>query len=127
MEITFTLHAINEFKKHLKLKGSNEIIINILTRYFFLRPKLIQAKSYTLPRKGKSPKSRGRNLYLVRLSWKYSKYILLLKEYENGYIALTCYSGHEFRSMVKRNLIQILSERESLEKYIFKYNTISYS
>ena len=121
MEIALTSHAIDEFKRHLKLKGDIEWLIRNISNFFLERPMLVKAKSFSLPRRGKSSKFKGISYYLARSSWKNSPCFLLMKKNNENFKAVTSLSGREFRKSVKRKTISDVSESEIQEPIIFKH------
>ena len=124
MEIILTNHAVAEFKRHVKASGTPKEVLRNLSYFFSRKPQLVHANSYTLPRRGKRPKSKGPQTYLARSSWKFSKALLLLVFDHGVYSAVTTLSGREFRSGIKKGRITNVREEPVDEGILYKYGSL---
>ncbi len=124
MEINLTNHAFAEFKRHIKASGTPKGVLRNLSYFFNRKPQLVHANSYTLPRRGKQPKSKGPQIYLSRSSWKFSKALLLLVFDHGAYTAVTTLSGREFRGGVKKGHITDVREKPVEEGILYKYGSL---
>ncbi len=127
MEINLTNHAVAEFKRHIKASGTPKGVLRNLSYFFSKKPQLVHANSYTLPRKGKRPKSKGPQTYLARSSWKSSKVFLLLVFDHGAYTAVTALSGREFRGGMNKGRIIDVREEPVDESLQYKYGPLEYS
>ncbi|MCW3990612.1 MAG: hypothetical protein NWE88_11130 [Candidatus Bathyarchaeota archaeon] len=101
-------------------------VLRNLSYFFSRKPQLVHANSYTLPRRGKQPKSKGPQTYLARNSWKFSKALLLLVFDHEVYSAVTTLSGREFRSGIKKGCITDVREKPIDEGILYKYGSLEY-
>ena len=124
MEIILTNHAVAEFKRHIKASGTPKEILRNLSYFFSKNPQLVHANSYTLPRRGKQPKSKGPQIYLARNSWKFSKVFLLLIFDHGAYTAVTTLSGREFRSGLNKERITDVREKPVDEGILYKHGSL---
>ena len=124
MEIILTNHAVDEFKRHIKASGTPKGVLRNLSYFFSEKPQLVHANSYTLPRRGKRPKSKGPQTYLARSSWKFSKVFLLLVFDHGAYFAVTTLSGREFRSGVNKGRITDVREEPVDGSLQYKYGSL---
>jgi len=124
MEIILSNHAVDEFKRHLKVKGDSEWSLGNISSFFLKNPVLVEAISYSLPRGGKKPFLKGSTNYLARMSWLYSACFLLLVKKVDSFVAVTSLSGREFRKSVRRKLLRDISENEIHEKITFKFKDL---
>lgn len=121
MEIILTNHAISEFKRHIKARGTPKKVLRNLSKFFSKNPQLVHANSYTLQRKGKQPRPKGPTMYLARDSWKFSKVLLLLVSSNGVYSAVTTLSGREFKRGVKKKRITDVREEPVDEDFLYKH------
>jgi len=126
VEIILTNHAVAEFKRHIKASGTPKGVLRNLSYFFSEKPQLVHANSYTLPRRGKRPKSKGPQTYLARSSWKFSKVFLLLVFDKGAYFAVTTLSGREFRSGVGKKRITDVREEPVDKGLQYKYGSLGY-
>ena len=124
VEIILTNHAVAEFKRHIKASGTPKEVLRNLSYFFNRKPQLVHANSYTLPRRGKRPKSKGPQIYLARSSWKSSKVFLLLVFDHGAYFAVTALSGREFRGGMSKKRITDVREEPIDESLQYKYGPL---
>jgi hypothetical protein len=127
VEIILTNHAVAEFKRHIKASGTPKGVLRNISYFFSEKPQLVHANSYTLPRRGKRPKSKGPQTYLARISWKSSKVFLLLVFDHGTYFAVTALSGREFRGGMNKGRITDVREEPVDEDLQYKYGPLEYS
>jgi len=124
MEITLTDHAVDEYKRHLKTGGNPLEIAKKIALFFRIKPQLVYASTFTIPRKLGKPRSTGTSTYLARISWKNSMVLLVLMFNGEKYSAVTALSNREFWVGVKSKRITDIEEEPIVEDCLYKYRSL---
>lgn len=124
MEIVLTDHAVDEFRRHLKTGGTPIEVARKIALFFRIKPQLVSASTFTIPRKLGKPRSTGTSTYLARISWKNSKVLLVLMFNGVNYSAVTTLSNREFGGGVKSKRITNVEEKPIVEDCLYKYRSL---
>lgn len=124
MEIVLTDHAVDEFRRHLKTGGTPIEVARKIALFFRIKPQLVSASTFTIPRKLGKPRSTGTSTYLARISWKNSKVLLVLMLNGVNYSAVTTLSNREFGGGVKSKRITNVEEKPIVEDCLYKYRSL---
>jgi len=124
MEIALTDHAIDEFRRHIKTGGNPIEVAKEISLFFRIKPQLVYASTFTIPRELGKPRSTGTSTYLARISWKTSLVLLVLMFKEGNYSAVTTLSNREFGGGVKSKRITKVREEPIVEDCLYKYRSL---
>jgi len=124
MEIALTDHAVDEYRRHLKAGGTPIEVAKEISLFFRIKPQLVFATAYTIPRGSRRSRLKGPSTYLARISWKTSKVFLVLVFDGGNYSAVTTLSNREFGKGVKLKRITKVGEEPIVEDCLCKYHSL---
>jgi len=124
MEIALTDHAIDEYRRHIKTGGNSIQVAKEIALFFRIKPQLVFATAYTIPRGSKRSRLKGPSTYLARISWQNSMVLLVLAFDGVNYSAVTTLSSHEFKKGVKLKRITDIREEPIIEDCLYKYRSL---
>ncbi|MBA7605817.1 hypothetical protein ES703_12952 [subsurface metagenome] len=124
MEIDLTDHAIDEYRRHLKTGGNPIQVAREISLFFRVKPRLVFATAYTIPRGSKRSRLKGPSIYLARISWQTSGVLLVLTFNGGNYTAVTSLSNREFGRGVKLKRITDIREEPITEDCLYKYRSL---
>jgi len=124
MEITLTDHSVDEYRRHIKTGGNPLDVAKKIALFFRIKPQLVYASTFTIPRELGKPRSTGTSTYLARISWKNSKTLLVLIFNGENYTAATTLSNREFGGGVKSKRITDIREEPIIEDCLYKYRSL---
>lgn len=124
MEIVLTDHAVDEYRRHLRTGGNPLNIAKEIALFFRVKPQLVFATAYTIPRGSKRSILKGPSTYLARISWQTSGVLLVLAFDGGNYTAVTTLSNREFGKGVKLKRITDIREEPIIEDCLYKYRSL---
>ncbi len=124
MEIALTDHAVDEYRRHLKTGGTPFEVAKQISLFFRVKPQLVFATAYTIPRGSKRSRLKGPSTYLARISWQNSMALLVLAFDGGNYSAVTTLSNREFGRGVKFKRIIDVKEEPIIEDCLYRYRSL---
>jgi len=119
-----TDHAVDEYRRHIKTGGTPIEVAKKISLFFRIKPQLVSATAYTIPRRSKHSRLKGPSTYLARISWKNSMTLLVLVFDGGNYSAVTTLSNREFGKGVKLKRITNIREEPIVEDCLYKYRSL---